>query len=94
MGAESLPDRRSTAFTQRVESGAYYTDGAFLVQVVSVHPLGTVRYADVRDGMETECGIDRFRRSYWLVKSPLPVALATEIPDEMHGGTVIEGDVI
>lgn len=57
------------AFTQRVQLGAYYTDGQDLWEVVEVGPLGTVtlRCAHCKTGRML--GIDAFRRQFWLVRS-------------------------
>lgn len=58
----------STAYTQRVEIGAYYTDGVFVYEVVEIDPLGMVKLRDIAFDKDRDVGIDAFRRSYWRVK--------------------------
>lgn len=55
--------------TQRVEVGAFYTNGERLGEVDQVNPLGYVTLRDVATGAEIGKGIDAFRRSWWLVRS-------------------------
>jgi hypothetical protein len=61
----------STPYTQRVEVGAFYTDGEILIEITEVNPLGYVHWRDtdrevpVRGG----AGIDAFRRRFWLAKA-------------------------
>jgi hypothetical protein len=57
-----------TAFTQRVEIGAYYTDGEELWEVTEVHPLGAVTLRNAHFLGFRSMGIDAFRRAMWLVK--------------------------
>jgi hypothetical protein len=62
------------AYTQRVEVGSYYTDGIRLAEVIEVCALGAV---DLRDTLSEEtwtCGIDAFRRKWWLAREPNPGA--------------------
>lgn len=59
-----------TAYTQRVEVGAFYSDGERLVEVAEVHDLG---YITVHDAMNDDTfgrGISAFRREFWLVRTP------------------------
>lgn len=57
-----------TAYTQRVEVGAYYTDGHYLAEVTEVNPLGYIHMTDVRTNDALGAGIDAFRRRWWLVR--------------------------
>lgn len=54
--------------TERVEVGAYYTDGQRLAEVTRVYPLGHIQLRDARTGDVVGVGIDAFRRCWWLVK--------------------------
>jgi hypothetical protein len=66
-----------TAYTQRVNVGAYYTDGRTLWEVVNVSPLGSVDLRSSRSKMERTIGIDAFRRAMWLAR-------AAAAPGEEH----------
>jgi hypothetical protein len=57
-----------TAYVQRVEVGAYYTDGRDLWEVVEVHALGTVTLLGASRGTARTLGIDAFRRQFWLAR--------------------------
>jgi hypothetical protein len=57
-----------TAYTQRVEIGAYYTDGRDLWEVVEVNALGTVTLRGDRSKTARMLGIDSFRRQFWLAR--------------------------
>lgn len=57
----------TTAYTQRVEVGAYYTNGADVFEVLSVHDLGMVELRDISTEQKRDVGISAFRRGYWLV---------------------------
>jgi hypothetical protein len=59
----------TTGLTQRVEVGAYYTDGADLWEVVEVNALGTVTLRGDRSKTARMLGIDAFRRRFWLVRA-------------------------
>jgi hypothetical protein len=67
-----------TAYTQRVNVGAYYTDGRTLWEVVNVSPLGSVDLRSSRSKMERTIGIDAFRRAMWLAR-------AAAAPGDKHG---------
>lgn len=54
---------------QRVEVGAYYTDGTGLWRVTDTNPLGTVDIEDAVTGAPRVMGISAFRRTMWLAKS-------------------------
>lgn len=72
--AERPRDRKepmSTPLTQRVDVGAYYTDGAELWEVVHVAQVGAIDLRSSADGRERSVGIDAFRRGFWLARSPL-----------------------
>lgn len=58
-----------TAYTQRIEVGAYYTDGHDLWEVVEVHALGSVTLRGDRSKTARILGIDAFRRKMWLVRA-------------------------
>lgn len=55
-------------FTQRVEVGAYYTDGERLAEVTRVYSLGHVQMCDALTGEHIGCGIAVFRRDWWRVR--------------------------
>ena len=55
-------------FTQRVEVGMYYTDGADLYEVAEVAPLGGVYLRNSVTGQMRFMGIDAFRRALWRAK--------------------------
>lgn len=57
----------STPFTQRVEVGAYYTDGESVWEVMDVCDLGSVDLRNIANERERAMGIDVFRREMWLV---------------------------
>jgi hypothetical protein len=56
--------------TQRVNPGAYYTNGWDLVQVKNVGvTAGCIEYEVCDQGLATRCAdILRFRKTYWRVK--------------------------
>ena len=60
----------SRAYMQRVEVGAYYTDGLGLWRVTDTHPLGTVDLENAMDGRTRIMGISAFRRQFWLAATP------------------------
>lgn len=70
MRAEATSIELRRALTQRVEVGAYYTDGQRLAEVTRVYPLGHVQMRDSRTGEPLGAGIDAFRRYWWLVRGP------------------------
>lgn len=59
----------TTAYTQRVKVGAYYTDGNELWEVVKVHALGSVTLRNTTTGQPWSLGIGAFRRTMWLAKA-------------------------
>jgi hypothetical protein len=61
-----------TAYTQRVKVGAFYTDGQRLAEVIEVNALGYVCLRDAATGERIGCGIDAFRRRWWIARSPAP----------------------
>lgn len=62
-------EQSSTPYTQRVKVGSYYTNGTHLAEVVDVNPLGAVILQHAaRDFPPVTCGIDAFRRRWWLVR--------------------------
>lgn len=57
---------------ERVQLGAYYTDGKRLVEVVRVLPSG-IGYVYIEDCLTYDCfgyGISAFRKDWWLVRGP------------------------
>jgi hypothetical protein len=79
IASASLELGRRKLLTQRVQVGAYYSDGERLVEVAKVYELGYVILRDVRVAESWEgdpciaytgCGIDAFRREWWLVRGP------------------------
>jgi hypothetical protein len=66
----ALELERRKALTQRVRVGGYYSYGEQLAVVVKVYELGHVMLRDLRTGEWIGCGIDSFRREWWLVKGP------------------------
>ena len=67
----------SRAYMQRVEVGAYYTDGLGLWRVTDTHPLGDVGLENAMDGRTRTLGISAFRRQFWL-------AVAQPVSDEQE----------
>jgi hypothetical protein len=64
----TLPLDVARAYTQRVEVGAYYTDGERLAEVTRVYPLGHVQMRDAATGEHIGTGIGAFRRAWWRVR--------------------------
>jgi hypothetical protein len=64
----SSQSSESTPYTQRVEVGAYYTDGADLWRVVTVSELGCVDLINESTGRQRLLGIDSFRRLMWRAR--------------------------
>lgn len=59
----------STPYTQRVDVGAYYTDGIQVWEVVRVYDLGAVDLRNASTYAGRSMGIDAFHRTMWLVKT-------------------------
>ena len=64
----TLPLDIARAYTQRVEVGAYYTNGARLAEVTRVYSLGHVQMRDAMTGDHIGAGIGAFRRDWWRVR--------------------------
>ena len=64
----ALPVDEARAYTQRVQIGAFYTDGTHLGEVVKVNALGWIQLQCCRTGDPIGVGITRFRRDWWRVR--------------------------
>jgi len=58
---------------ERIEMGAYYTDGARLAAVVKLGPMEYLELVDCATGRRFGMGIAAFRRRWWLSRGPAPV---------------------
>ena len=56
------------SYMERVEEGAYYTDGAQLWRVVHVYESGGVDLQNESTGASRFMGIDVFRREMWRAR--------------------------
>lgn len=67
MSADATPPERT--LIERVEVGAYYTDGESLWRVTEVNPLGSVTlYGGTPVERYRNVGIDAFRREMWRAR--------------------------
>jgi hypothetical protein len=55
-------------WTARVQTGAFYTDGRTVAQVMRVHALGHIQLQDARSGDWVGVGIRAFREHWWRVR--------------------------
>lgn len=67
-GGTLLRVTTALVYTQRVEIGAWYTDGDRVAEVVDVSPFGHVKLCDVRTEEPFGLTITPFRQAWWRVK--------------------------
>lgn len=59
-----------TAYTQRVQEGAIYTDGQRIAEVTKVYDIGFIEMRDCSTESMIGFGISAFRREWWLAAAP------------------------